>query len=191
MSELSEPTRCGWATHHAEEAHYHDTVWGVPQYDPVTLFEYLTLEGAQAGLSWHTILLRKDGYRDAFDQWDIARIAAYTEADVAARMLDTRIIRNRGKITSTVTNARIWQSLADPADYIWSNVGGVPIQTGAITMADVPGFTPVSDAMSKRMKKDGFRFVGTTICYAYMQACGLVNDHVADCWRHAPCTALA
>ncbi len=186
-----EIVRCGWATGSDAEAEYHDTVWGVPQRDPVRLFEFLTLEGAQAGLSWKTILLKRQGYLDVFDQFDVATIAAYTDADVARRMADARIVRNRSKIESTIGNARIWMSLADPVDFVWSFVDGVPIQNNLGAMADVPPFSDVSSRMSKAMKKQGFRFVGTTICYAYMQACGLVNDHVASCWRHAPCAALA
>lgn len=181
------PIRCGWATGSPAETEYHDTVWGVPQRDARTLFEFLTLEGAQAGLSWRTILLRKQGYSDVFDQFDVERIASYTEADIERCLADARIIRNRGKVESTVGNAKVWLRLDDPVDYIWSFVDGVTIQNAWNQMGQVPPFTAVSDRMSKQMRKDGFRFIGSTICYAYMQACGLVNDHLASCWRHAPC----
>ncbi len=184
------PDRCGWASGSEAEADYHDTVWGVPQRDPVRLFEFLTLEGAQAGLSWRTILLKRQGYLDAFDQFDAAKIAAYTDADVARCLSDPGIVRNRGKVESTVSNARIWQALADPVGYIWSFVDGKPIQNHWRTQSEVPPFSDLSDRMSKQMKRHGFRFVGSTICYAYMQACGLINDHVTSCFRHEACALL-
>lgn len=166
---------------------YHDTVWGMPQRDNRTLFEFLTLEGAQAGLSWRTILLKRQGYLDVFDQFDIEKIAAYTDDDIARCLADPRIVRNRGKITSTVGNAQAWLQLDNPVEFIWSFVGGKPIQNQWTAMSQVPPFSDVSDQMSKALKKLGFRFVGSTICYAYMQACGLVNDHLLTCWRHEPC----
>lgn len=169
---------------------YHDTVWGVPQRDPVRLFEFLTLEGAQAGLSWSTILNKRQGYLDAFDQFDVERIAGYTDADVARCIADPGIVRNRAKVESTIGNARVWLELEDPVELIWSFVDGVPVQNDWTEMGQVPPSTPVSDRMSKSLKKLGFRFVGTTICYAYMQACGLVNDHIVSCWRHDPCAEL-
>lgn len=184
------PLRCSWASGSEAEADYHDTVWGVPQRDAVRLFEFLTLEGAQAGLSWRTILLKRQGYLDVFDQFDVDTIAAYTDADVARCLADARIVRNRGKVESTVGNARVWQTLSDPVDYVWSFVNGVPIQNNWSEMSEVPPFSDLSDRMSKQMKKQGFRFVGSTICYAYMQACGLVNDHVSTCFRHAACSEL-
>ena len=187
---MTEPIRCAWASGSDAEADYHDTVWGVPQRDPRTLFEFLTLEGAQAGLSWRTILLKKQGYLDAFDQFDAEKVASYTEADVARLMNTSTIVRNRMKIESTIGNARVWLELHDPGDYIWSFVDGTPIQNAWPAMAHLPASTPVSDVMSKAMKKRGFRFVGTTICYAYMQACGLVNDHPVSCFRHQPCAEL-
>jgi DNA-3-methyladenine glycosylase I len=170
--------------------HYHDTVWGVPQFDPTRLFEFLTLEGAQAGLSWRTILLKRDGYQNAFAQFDIAAVAAFDERDVERLMQDTSIVRNRLKITSTIDNARAWLQLPDPVQLMWSFVDGAPLQSGRMSMSDVPASTPASDRMSKDLKRRGFRFVGTTICYAYMQACGMVNDHVATCFRHDECAAL-
>lgn len=169
---------------------YHDTVWGVPQRDPRTLFEFLTLEGAQAGLSWRTILLREQGYRDAFADFDVEKVAAFGTGDVERCLADPGIIRNRSKIESTISNARIWVNLDDPAELIWSFVDGVPLQPNRATMGDVPASTPESDRMSKALKKLGFRFVGSTICYAYMQACGLVNDHVVTCFRHPECARL-
>ncbi len=170
---------------------YHDTVWGVPQRDDRTLFEFLTLEGAQAGLSWRTVLLRQQGYRDVFDQFDVERIAGYTDADVARCLADPRIVRNRAKVESTIGNARAWLELDDPVEFVWSFVDGSPIQNRWADMAGVPASTAVSDRMSKQMKRLGFGFVGTTICYAYMQACGLVNDHTTQCFRHAQCAQQA
>jgi DNA-3-methyladenine glycosylase I len=187
---MSAVSRCEWGFGSEEMIEYHDTVWGTPQHDPTALFEFLTLEGAQAGLSWSTILRKREGYLDAFDQFDVARIAKYTDADVARCLNDPGIIRNRAKIESTIGNARAWLELDDPVEYIWSFVDGKPIQNRWTAMNQLPASTPVSDRMSKELKRRGFRFVGTTICYAYMQACGLVNDHVVDCFRHEPCAAL-
>ena len=187
---VREQLRCSWVDGHDAMAAYHDTVWGVPQRDNRTLFEFLTLEGAQAGLSWRTILLRRQGYLDVFDGFDVATIAAYTDADAARCIADARIIRNRAKVESTIGNARLWRELDDPVEYIWSFVDGVPIQNRWDGMDQVPATTDVSDRMSKAMKKVGFRFVGSTICYAYMQACGLVNDHVVHCFRHDDCARL-
>jgi DNA-3-methyladenine glycosylase I len=187
---MSEPVRCGWAFGSEEMIEYHDTEWGVPQREPSALFEFLTLEGAQAGLSWSTILRRRQGYANAFDHFAIQRIAEYTEADIARCLADPGIIRNRAKIESTVGNARAWLALDDPVGFIWSFVDGDPVQNAWTEMNQLPASTSVSDRMSKEMKRRGFRFVGTTICYAYMQACGLVNDHLVDCFRHEPCAAL-
>lgn len=187
------PSRCGWGDSGPDDPMtvYHDTVWGVPQRDNRTLFEFLTLEGAQAGLSWRTVLLRREGYRDVFDQFDVERIAGYTDADVARCLADPRIIRNRSKVESTIGNARAWLELDDPVEFVWSFVDGLAVQNRWGEMGNVPASTPVSDAMSKQMKRLGFRFVGTTICYAFMQACGLVNDHTTHCFRHAECAALS
>ena len=181
--------RCGWGDSGPDDPMtiYHDAVWGVPQRDARTLFEFLTLEGAQAGLSWRTVLLRQEGYRDVFDQFDVERIAAYTDADVASCLADPRIIRNRAKVESTIGNARAWLALDDPVEFVWSFVDGSPIQNRWGDMGGVPASTAVSDRMSKQMKRLGFGFVGTTICYAYMQACGLVNDHTTQCFRHPQC----
>jgi DNA-3-methyladenine glycosylase I len=185
-----EPLRCTRGRGNPAMSAYHDTVWGVPQRDDRTLFEFLTLEGAQAGLSWQTILNRKQGYSDVFDGFDVERIAAYTDADVARCLGDERIIRNRAKVESTIGNAQLWLGLDDPVDFVWSFVDGTSIQNTWDDMGQVPASTEISDRMSKQMKKIGFRFVGTTICYAYMQACGLVNDHFVRCFRHDECAAL-
>jgi DNA-3-methyladenine glycosylase I len=168
---------------------YHDEVWGVPMHDDRQLFEFLTLEGAQAGLSWATILGRIEGYREAFLDWDIEAIANMDERDVERLRQDARIIRNRAKIESTISNARAvlellpqWTTLDR---YIWQFVDEVTVVNTPEGLGDIPAETERSQAMSKQLKRDGFRFVGPTICYAFMQAAGLVNDHTVDCFRHA------
>jgi len=170
---------------------YHDTVWGVPERDNRTLFEFLTLEGAQAGLSWSTILRKFDGYRAAFADFDVEAVAAFTDADVERCMADPGIVRNRGKITSTIGNARAWLELDDPVEFLWSFTGGGTLQNRWTAMDGLPAETDESRAMSKELKRRGFRFVGPTICYALMQATGMVNDHLVDCFRHDECRALA
>ena len=182
--------RCSWSLDGAEMQQYHDTVWGVPQFDSRMLFEFLTLEGAQAGLSWRTILLKRDGYRNAFEQFDVHKVAAFNDDDVERLMLDASIVRNRGKISSTITNAQLWCELPDPVGLVWSFVEGRPQQNNLTAMSDMPASTAASDRMSKELKRLGFRFVGSTICYAYMQACGMVNDHLVLCFRHSECAAL-
>lgn len=166
---------------------YHDDEWGVPSHDDVHLFELLVLEGAQAGLSWSTILRKRLGYRRAFDSFDIAKIAEYGEADVARLLGDAGIVRNRAKIEATISNARaalvIREENGSLSDYIWGFVEGEPIVNAWKTMAELPAETPTSKVMSRELKRRGFRFVGPTICYAFMQAAGLVNDHVLDCFR--------
>lgn len=190
-----ERTRCDWSlavgADRAAYVRYHDEVWGVPCRDERTLFEFLILEGAQAGLSWSTILRKVDGYRAAFTGFDVAAVAAFTEVDIARCLADPGIVRNRAKVRATVDNARAWLALDDPVGFVWSFVDGCPIQNAWRRMADVPAETDVSRAMSRELKHRGFRFVGPTICYAYMQACGLVNDHLVGCFRHAECAALA
>ena len=181
---MSDLVRCGWAGAKPLDVDYHDTVWGVPQRDPTTLFEFLTLEGAQAGLSWSTILAKRDGYRTAFAGFDPEVVAGFGEDDIERCMADPGIVRNRGKITSTIGNARAWLELDDPAAHLWSFVGGSPIQNRFTAMGELPASEERSTAMSKDLKKRGFRFVGPTICYALMQACGMVNDHVVTCFRH-------
>jgi len=183
--------RCWWAGDGGLMQTYHDTVWGVPQRDPSALFELLTLEGAQAGLSWRTILEKQEGYRAAFAGFDPAVVAAFDEHDVDRLMADPGIVRNRAKITATIGNARAWLALDDPVAYLWSFVDGRPVQGTYRASGELPARTDVSDRMSKELKRRGFRFVGGTICYSLMQACGMVNDHVVDCFRHREVAALA
>ena len=166
---------------------YHDTEWGVPQHDDRALFELLTLEGAQAGLSWATILQRRAAYRQAFHGFDIARVAAMTDATLEKLLQNSSIIRNRQKILSARANARVALRMAGQHGsldaYLWSLVPGAPIINRWRSIEDIPARTEASDAMSKRLKKDGFAFVGSTICYAFMQATGMVDDHVVTCFR--------
>jgi DNA-3-methyladenine glycosylase I len=166
---------------------YHDEVWGVPQHDDQALFEFLTLEGAQAGLSWRTILYRQDGYREAFHDWDVARIAGYGDEDVARLLADPGIIRNRAKLAATIDNARatlaVQQEFGSLDSFLWRFVDGAPIRNEIRAQGDLPAETELAKAMSKDLKKRGFRFVGPTICYAFMQATGMVNDHVVGCFR--------
>ncbi|HEU4515742.1 MAG TPA: DNA-3-methyladenine glycosylase I [Steroidobacteraceae bacterium] len=178
--------RCAWARSPAMIA-YHDREWGVPVHDDRVLFEFITLEGAQAGLSWETILAKRDGYRRAFADFDPARVARFTAARRAKLMQDAGIVRNRLKIESTVTNAAAFLAIQCEFGsfdrFLWDFVGGKPIRSRISSPRDVPARTEVSDALSKALKRRGFRFVGTTICYAFMQAVGVVNDHAADCFR--------
>jgi len=168
---------------------YHEEVWGVPQRDDRALFEFLTLEGAQAGLSWNTILHKREGYLKAFDNFDATVVAGYDEAKIERLLADPGIIRNRLKVRSTVTNAGVIIELRDAgvslSDYLWGFVDGAPIVNRRREMSDIPAVTDEAVAMSKALKKRGFRFVGPTICYALMQACGMVNDHVVDCFRYS------
>ena len=183
--------RCSWGEGSAPYVAYHDTEWGVPERDPRRLFEFVLLEGAQAGLSWSTILNKRAGYERCFAGFDPAAIAAFDDDDVARCLADPGIVRNRAKVAAAIGNARAWLDLDDPAEFLWSFVDGVPVQNHWTAMGEVPATTAASDAMSKALKRAGFRFVGPTICYALMQACGLVNDHVTSCFRHAECAALA
>ena len=180
-------TRCGWARSEPNIS-YHDAEWGVPLHDDRGLFEFLILEGAQAGLSWETILKKRDNYREAFDGFDAGRVARYTPKKVERLMANPGIVRNRLKIESAISNARVFLDVQKEAGsfdaYIWGFVGGKPRVNTVRGMGDVPASTPQSDAMSKDLKKRGFRFVGTTICYAFMQATGMVNDHAVDCFRY-------
>jgi DNA-3-methyladenine glycosylase I len=182
-------TRCDWSTDDEQMVAYHDEVWGVPQRDDRALFEFITLEGAQAGLSWRTILHKRAGYLRAFSDFDAAVVAGYDEAKIAELLADPGIIRNRLKVRSTVNNAGIITEMSRAgeslADYLWSFVDGRPIDNSLKAMSDIPSVTPEATAMSKAMKKRGFRFVGPTVCYAFMQACGMVNDHVTDCFRYS------
>ena len=190
---MPDKTRCHWGAADPLMIAYHDEEWGVPQRDDRTLFEFLTLEGAQAGLSWRTILNKREGYRRAFDRFHIETVAGFDEDRIAELLADPGIVRNRLKVRSTVANAgailelrRDGRSLAD---YVWSFVDGRPMANAWGAMDQIPGFTPEATAMSKDMKKRGFRFVGPTVCYAFMQACGMVNDHVVGCFRHAEVAA--
>ena len=188
---MTDPPRCGWATGARPlDVDYHDTEWGVPQRQPIGLFELLVLEGAQAGLSWSTILAKREGYRAAFAGFDPVRVAAFTETDVARCVTDPGIVRHRGKIEATVGNARAWLELDDPVGFLWSFVDGAPIRNRPATGADVPASDERSERMSRELRRCGLRFVGPTICYAFMQACGLVNDHLTTCFRESQCAAL-
>ncbi len=182
-------TRCGWARKEISVG-YHDEEWGVPQHDDRVLFEFLVLEGAQAGLSWDTILAKREKYRKAFAGFDARRVAKFTERDVERLMQDEGIVRNRLKITSTITNAqaflRVQKEFGTFDRYIWQFTGGKPKINQRKSLKEIPASTPESDAMSKDLKKRGFRFVGTTICYAFMQATGMVNDHETGCFRYKP-----
>jgi DNA-3-methyladenine glycosylase I len=179
--------RCKWCGNDPLYVAYHDLEWGTPVHDDRLLFEFLTLEGAQAGLSWITILKRRDGYRCAFADFDPAIVAGFDEHRQAALLNDSGIIRNRLKIASTITNARAFLKVQEEFgsfdSYLWSFVDGSPLQNAWASHADIPASTPLSDALGKDLKKRGFRFVGSTICYALMQAVGMVNDHVTDCFR--------
>jgi DNA-3-methyladenine glycosylase I len=183
-------SRCAWVTSDPLSIAYHDHEWGVPLHDERKLFEMLCLEGAQAGLSWFAILKRREGYRAAFDNFDVAQVAAYDEARIAALLHDERIIRNRLKVRSAVQNAqaflRVQEEFGSFDTYIWQFVGGVPRINRPATLADVPTESSESRAMSRDLKRRGFSFVGPTICYAFMQACGLVNDHTTDCYKAPP-----
>jgi len=181
-------TRCGWAGSDPLYVAYHDDEWGVPAHDDRHLLEMLVLEGAQAGLSWLTILRKREHYRVAFDGFDAEKVAAYSEADVRRLLADPGIVRNRLKIESAVKNAaavlRARDEFGSFDSFIWRYVGGVPVQNAWRSIAELPARTEPSDAMSKDMKKRGFSFVGSTICYSFMQAVGLANDHIIGCFRH-------
>lgn len=180
--------RCGWVTQDPLYLAYHDKEWGVPQTDGKKLFEMICLEGQQAGLSWITVLKKRENYRNAFHQFDPEKVAAMGPEDVERLMLDAGIIRHRGKIEAIIGNARALLAMeqnGEPfAPFVWSFVENEPQVTQAATLGDIPTSTPASDALSKALKKRGFKFVGTTICYSFMQACGLVNDHTTDCFCH-------
>ena len=188
--------RCLWPLNGNElYLSYHDNEWGVPAYDDQTQFEFLILEGAQAGLSWSTILNKREGYREAFHGFDAERMARFGKREIAALLKNPAIVRNRLKVESAVTNARAYLEFKDQhgnfARHLWSFVGGKPIQNRFRLHGDVPATSPESDALSKDLKKRGFRFVGSTIIYAHMQATGMVNDHLTSCYRYKECKALA
>lgn len=179
--------RCVWAGDDPLYQRYHDEEWGIPSYDDQHLFEMLILEGAQAGLSWITILRKRENYRKAFDNFDAKKMARYSEKKIEKLLLDPGIVRNRLKVKAAVTNAKLFLDIQKQqgnfSDYIWSFVGGKPIINKWKTHQDIPATTDESNAMSKDLKKRGFKFVGSTICYAYMQAVGMVDDHVVGCFR--------
>ena len=189
-------TRCKWAEGVSPDyIRYHDEEWGVPVYDDHVQFEFLILEGAQAGLSWSTILNKRNGYRDAFADFEVQKVARFTKKRVEKLLQNPAIVRNRLKIESTITNAKaflaVQKEFGSFSDYIWDFVDGKPLQNRFKKFGDIPATSPESDALSKDLKKRGFKFVGSTIMYAHMQATGLVNDHVVGCFRHKPCAALA
>ena len=196
MPKAATLTRCRWVANGNElYVSYHDTEWGVPVRDDPTQFEFLILEGAQAGLSWSTILNKREGYRRAFAGFDAEKIARFGKRDVTRLMNDAGIVRNRLKIESTISNARAFLDFREQhgsfASHLWSFVGGKPRQNNIRQHDQVPATSAESDAISKDLKKRGFRFVGSTIIYAHMQATGMVNDHLTTCFRHRQCKALA
>lgn len=184
---MNAPVRCTWPVKPLDVS-YHDDEWGVPVHDDRTLFEFITLEGAQAGLSWSTVLAKRPHYRAAFRQWDVEAIAGFSNGHVDVLMQDAGLVRHRQKLVSTVGNARaflaIQQSFGSFDAYLWRFVNGTPIDNRLGDPRQTPTQSVVSDALSKDLKARGFRFVGTTICYAYMQAVGMVNDHLVSCFRH-------
>jgi DNA-3-methyladenine glycosylase I len=186
--------RCPWGEGDPLYTAYHDSEWGVPIRDDRALFELLTLEGAQAGLAWITILRKRDGYRRAFEGFDPVRVAGFGEADTDRLLADAGIVRNRAKVSAAIGNARAWLQLADavgsPAAHLWSFVGGAPVQNAWASLAEVPAETDASRALSADLRGRGFRFVGPTIVYAFMQSAGMVNDHLLSCFRHAEVAGL-
>jgi DNA-3-methyladenine glycosylase I len=184
---VNEKNRCGWCLGFAEYIRYHDEEWGEPVHNDTVHFEFLILEGAQAGLSWSTILKKRDGYRKAFSDFDPKKVARYTDAKLEKLLSDPGIIRNRLKVYAVVNNAKrfleVQEEFGTFDKYIWSFVGGKPIVNKWKSLAEVPATTAESDALSKDLIKRGFKFVGSTVIYAHMQACGLVNDHLVDCWK--------
>jgi DNA-3-methyladenine glycosylase I len=186
--------RCGWAARAGPEQEYHDREWGVPERDDARLLELIVLEGAQAGLSWSTILRKREGYRRAFAGFDRDAMAAFDAARIDALVADPAIVRHRGKIESAVANARAAVAAAQEhgslAAFLWGLVDGAPLQPRRAAMADLPASTPASAAMSRALRRAGFRFVGPTTCYSLMQAAGMVNDHLVSCFRHAEVEAL-
>jgi DNA-3-methyladenine glycosylase I len=185
---MSDLARCPWGTADPLYVAYHDEEWGVPEHDDHRLFEMLILEGAQAGLSWLTVLKRREGYRRAFDGFDPALVARYDDAKIAALLADPGIIRNKLKVHAAVQNARSFLAVQDAFGsfdaYIWQFVDGAPRQNGFVELREIPAETPEARAMSKDLLARGFKFAGPTICYAFMQACGLVNDHLVTCFRY-------
>jgi DNA-3-methyladenine glycosylase I len=183
--------RCDWPGEDDLMREYHDLEWGVPVHDDALLFEFLTLESAQAGLSWRTVLHKREGYRAAFADFDPERVARFSAKKIQSLMQNPAIIRNRQKITAAIVNAKAFLAVASEfgsfASYQWSWVDGVPVQNRWRRQSDLPATSKVSDAFSKDLKRRGFQFVGSTVMYAHMQACGMVNDHLVGCFRHAEC----
>ena len=183
---MENKTRCAWCEKDDLYRNYHDNEWGKPVYDDETIFEFLILETFQAGLSWYTVLAKRENFRKAFDNFDLIKIANYSEDKMAELAEDTGIIRNKLKIKATVTNAKAFLKVQEEfgtfSKYIWGFVDGKPIDNQPKTLSEVKATTPISDALSKDLKKRGFKFVGSTVIYAHMQATGMVNDHVMDCW---------
>lgn len=191
----SSPIRCTWCGTDPLYQQYHDDEWGVPVQDDRRMFEFILLEGAQAGLSWITILRKRENYRTAFDNFDPEKMARYSPARLEKLLQNPGIVRNRLKVAGAVRNARAYLNLVEKqgsfSDFLWQFVDGRPLQNRWANMKAVPASTPQSDQMSKALKKAGFTFVGSTICYAHMQATGMVNDHTIDCFRHQECKKLA
>ena len=193
---MAEKTRCAWPGQDPLYVAYHDEEWGVPEYDDRALYEKLILDGFQAGLSWITILRKRDNFRRAFDKFEPQKIARYSETKIAKLLKDEGIIRHRGKIEGAIKNARVYLDIMEKepggfSGYLWKFVDGKPLQNKWAGMKQVPAETPMSQALSKDLKKRGFTFCGPTIVYAFAQAVGMVNDHMADCFRHKECAKLA
>jgi len=179
--------RCSWCMKDDIYMDYHDNVWGIPEYDDIKLFEFLNLEGAQAGLSWYTVLIKKDNYRKAFSNWDPKKIVKYKDKKIQSLLSNPGIIRNKLKVNGVVTNAKLFLEMKSSgtslSEYLWDLVDGEPIVNNWKDLSEIPAQTPLSQKISKDLKKKGFKFVGPTIVYAFMQAVGMVDDHVASCWR--------
>lgn len=190
MKHAGNVVRCPWATGSPLMEAYHDTEWGVPVHDDAVLFEFITLEGAQAGLSWDTVLRKRERYRSVFAHFDRARVAKFTPKKIDAIVQDAGVIRHRGKIESVVSNARAITAIAAECGsfdaYLWAFVGGKPLPSTVVTRADVPTSTPLAAALSSDLKKRGLKFIGPTIVYAFMQAVGMVDDHIAECAFRSP-----
>ncbi len=191
LTDIDGKKRCWWCGDDPQYMDYHDTEWGVPIHDDQKLFELLNLEGAQAGLSWITILRKRDNYREAFDNFDPAKIAQYDQAKIDELLNNAGIVRNKLKVNAFITNAKIYMEMQAAgesfSEYLWSFVDGKTINGGLQSRSDVQAMTAESDAMSKALKKRGFKFIGSTVCYAFMQSAGMVNDHLVDCFRHKEC----
>lgn len=188
---MTDHKRCSWCGDDPLYQQYHDTEWGVPCRDDKKLFEFVLLEGAQAGLSWITILRKREAYRRAFANFDVKKVAAFTAADIERLINDAGIVRNRLKITGAISNARLFMEIQKEfgsfSDYFWGYVDNKPIVNRWESLSDIPAATELSDLIAGDMKRRGFKFFGSTICYAFMQAMGIVNDHTLDCFRHAQC----